>query len=97
MRIGLRELARRVGKSPSFIVAIELDDGPPKVAEATLRDIAAELKLNGDELVTIAGKTPEDVAPRSALEVALYRLVGEMSEGDQKVLYRTLTSGEWEE
>lgn len=94
--IGLRELARRVEKSPAFIVAIELDRNPPGVAEETLRDIARELDLDGDLLLTVAGKTPEDVTPKSPLEVALYRRIGELSEDQQRRLLQGLDSGEWD-
>lgn len=95
--LGLRELARRIGKSPAFIVAIELDDSPPQVAEDTLRTIARELSLDPDHLVTLAGKTPEDVMPRSALEVALYRKIGELTATHQQRLLKYLESGEWQD
>ena len=95
LRMGLRELARRVEKSPAFIVAIELDKSQPGVAEDTLRDIARELGLDGDLLVTVAGKTPEDVTPKTTLEVALYRRIGDLSEEQQARLLEGLESGEW--
>ncbi len=73
--IGVRELARRIDKSGSFIVRIENDDPPPSVAEETLRAIAGELELEADRLITLAGKTPSDVRPEDEEEVALYRSV----------------------
>ena len=88
--IGLRELARRIGKSPTLVVALELSDDPPSVSEDTLRDIATVLGLNGDELVAAAGKTPVDVTPSSGLEVALYRLISQMSAADQEELLHRL-------
>jgi transcriptional regulator with XRE-family HTH domain len=73
--IGLRELARRIDKSPTFVSILENSDDPPTGSEATLRKIEDELELPRDTLVTLAGKTPEDVAPKSSEDAALYRKV----------------------
>ncbi len=78
--IGVRELARRIEKSGSFIVRIEKDDPPPSVAEETLRNIARELDLDADRLITLAGKTPSDVQPEDEEEVALFRSVKNLDE-----------------
>jgi transcriptional regulator with XRE-family HTH domain len=83
MGIGVRELARRVEKSGSFIVRIEKDDPPPSVAEETLRNIARELELDADRLITLAGKTPSDVKPEDEHEVALFRSVKNLDD-DQR-------------
>ena len=74
-QIGVRELARRIERSGSFIVRLEKDDPSPSVAEETLMAIAAELQLDADRLITLAGKTPSDVRPEDEEEVALYRSV----------------------
>ncbi len=79
MEVGVRELARRIERSGSFIVRLEKDDPPPSVAEETLQAIAAELALDADQLITLAGKTPSDVRPRDAEDVALYRSVKELN------------------
>lgn len=92
LEIGLRELARRIGKSPAFLVSIELDATLPGVSEETLRSIGRELDLAGDLLLTIAGKTPEDVTPRSPLEVDLYRRIQKLSNKDQEELLRELST-----
>lgn len=81
--IGLRELARRIGKSPSFVTILENSEDPPTGSQATLRAIERELGFERDELVTLAGKTPEDVAPSDPVEVALYRRVKEMTDADK--------------
>lgn len=73
--IGVRELARRIDRSGSFIVRLEKDDAPPSVAEETLVSIAAELDLDADRLITLAGKVPSDVQPDDEEEVALFRSV----------------------
>jgi transcriptional regulator with XRE-family HTH domain len=73
--IGLRDLARRIDKSPTLLVMLEKNDPAPGVSEETLRGIARELSLNADHLLTLAGKTPDDVVPSDELEVAIFRLV----------------------
>ena len=77
--IGLRALAREIERSPSFLVMIEKNDPPPGVAEETLRRIAGALDVSPDHLITLAGKTPDDVVPDDELEVAIYRLVKQLS------------------
>lgn len=77
--IGLRALARKVGRSPSFLAMIEKSDPPPGMGEETLQRIAIELDLDPDVVLTLAGKTPEDVVPADATEVAIYRLVKALS------------------
>ena len=62
--MSLRELAKRVGKSPAFISVLENSDPPPKVKEETLVSIARELSLNVDELLGFARRMPSD-APMS--------------------------------
>lgn len=77
--VGLRALARKIGRSPSFLVMIEKNEPPPGVAEETLRRIARALDINPDHLITLAGKTPDDVVPEDELEVSIYRLVKQLS------------------
>lgn len=73
--VGLREMARRIGKSPTLLVMLEKNDEAPGVSEDTLRGIAEVLDLNVDHLLTLAGKTPDDVVPNDAVEVSIFRLV----------------------
>ena len=93
-RLGLRELARRVGKSPSFLSVLENSDDPPAVAEGTLRAIEDELAIKKYELVTLAGRTPEEVAPKDRLEVELYRQVKQRTRSEQEDLLRRLRRSE---
>ncbi len=88
--IGLRDLARRVGKSPTLLVMIEKNDPAPGVSEETLRAISLELGLNPDLLLTLAGKTPEDVVPADEVEVAIFRLVKALPPDQKQQLLRTL-------
>ena len=73
--VGLRELARRIGKSPAYLVSLERADELPGASEDTLATIASELGLEPDVLLALARKTPHELAPRSATQIALYRLI----------------------
>lgn len=88
--LGLRAMARKIGRSPSFLVMIEKNEPPPGVAEETLRRIADVLELDPDHLITLAGKTPDDVVPVDELEVAIYRLVKKLPPKEKRLLLRQL-------
>jgi transcriptional regulator with XRE-family HTH domain len=57
--ISLRDLARRIEVSPTFLSKVETEGWLPK--EDKLRKIAATLEINGDELVALAGRVPSDL------------------------------------
>ena len=82
--VGLREFAEEIKKSPGFVTQIECEDEVPSVSEETLRTIATKLDLDADQLLVLAERTPSDVAPKSVLEVTLYRKVRGLSSTDQK-------------
>jgi transcriptional regulator with XRE-family HTH domain len=82
--IGLRELARRIEKSAPFLTQLETDNDPPPASEETLRSIARELDVSVDELFALAQKLPQDLAPETALEVAMYRKVKGMPPDEQR-------------
>jgi len=82
--IGLREFARRIGKSAPFLTQLELDNDPPPASEATLVAIAKALREDPDELFARANKLPRALAPESAMEVALYRKMKSMSAAEQQ-------------
>ncbi|HSW31794.1 MAG TPA: helix-turn-helix transcriptional regulator [Longimicrobiales bacterium] len=88
--MSLRGLAREVGKSPAFLVMLEKNDPAPSVAEETLVRVADVLELPADRLITLAGKTPSDVAPADELEVALFRAVKGLSEKERVQLLARL-------
>lgn len=92
--IGVRELARRIEKSPAYVVALERADDPPGVTEETLTAIAAELSLSADVLMTLASKVPADVKPKTALEVELYRKVRQLPVERQRALLETLKAAD---
>ena len=88
--ISLRQLAKRVGKSPAFISVLENSDPAPAVSEETLVSLAEELSLDADELLGLAGRMPSDAIPQSRLDVALYRRVNKLSDSQKKELLQRL-------
>jgi transcriptional regulator with XRE-family HTH domain len=92
--IGLRELARRIEKSPAYLVLLERADESPGVTEETLAAIAAELSLSRDVLMTLASKVPAEVKPKTPLEVELYRRVRQLSVERQEALLEALTTAD---
>lgn len=59
--IGLRELAGRVGISPTYLSRVETNDEKSPPAEKPLRALAHELELDPDELLMLAGRVAADV------------------------------------
>jgi transcriptional regulator with XRE-family HTH domain len=57
--ISLRDLAKRVEVSPTFLSKVETEDWKPK--EDKLRKIASILEMDGDDLVARAGRVPSDL------------------------------------
>lgn len=88
--IGLRELARRIKKSPALLTRLESEDNPPTVGPETLRAIAEQLELDPDRILVIANRT-EEMAPRTELELALYRRVRELPKIKQRALLKDLS------
>jgi transcriptional regulator with XRE-family HTH domain len=88
--LSLRGLAREIGKSPSFLVMLEKENPAPAVAEDTLVRLAEVLDVSSDRLITLAGKTPSDVAPHDTLEVELFREVKRLNAGAKAKLLSQL-------
>jgi transcriptional regulator with XRE-family HTH domain len=88
--IGLRELARRIGKSPALLTRLENEDQPPTVSPQTLQSIAEVLGLDADQLLVLAKRTPEELSPKTELEFALYRRVKNLRVGEQNKLLQYL-------
>jgi transcriptional regulator with XRE-family HTH domain len=87
---GLRELARRIGKSPAYLVSLERDDQLSGISDDTLQSLASELSIHPDTLHAAVQRAPENAAPRSPTQVALYRLIGSLPESRQKELKEQL-------
>jgi len=59
--IGLREMAKKIGVSPTYLSKVERDDFAPP-AEDKVKLIAEILGLDADELLALANKVASDLA-----------------------------------
>src|SRR6266540_1412080 len=59
--IGLREMAKKIGVSPTYLSKVERDEFPPPV-EDKVRKIADILGRDPDELLALAGRVASDLA-----------------------------------
>jgi transcriptional regulator with XRE-family HTH domain len=57
-KLGLRELAREMGITPSYVSDIENDRRIP--SEEVFRKLSTRLDLNADELLALAGRFSEE-------------------------------------
>ena len=61
LKIGLREMAKMIGVSPTYLSKIERDEFPPP-AEDKVRKIAEILGRDVDQLLALAGKVSSDLS-----------------------------------
>ena len=59
--LGLREMARMIGISPTYLSKCERDEFPPP-AEERVRDIAKILGCDADDLLARAGRVSADIS-----------------------------------
>jgi transcriptional regulator with XRE-family HTH domain len=59
--IGLREIAKMIGVSPTYMSKVERDEFPPP-AEDKVRAIANIIRCDVDELLALAGRVSSDVS-----------------------------------
>ena len=72
--IGLREMAKMIGVSPTYLSKVERDEFPPP-AERRVKNIANVLNLDPDELLARAGKVASDlteIIKRQPREAAIF-------------------------
>jgi transcriptional regulator with XRE-family HTH domain len=58
--IGLREMAKKIGVSPTYLSKVERDEFPPPVEEK-VRKIAEIIGRDPDELLALAGRVASDL------------------------------------
>jgi HTH-type transcriptional regulator, competence development regulator len=58
--IGLREMAKKVGVSPTYLSKVERDESPPPV-EDKVKAIAEIIGSDVDELLALAGRVSSDL------------------------------------
>lgn len=94
----LRQVAGRVGVQPSYLSKVERAKVPPP-SEATLRKLAAELDLDADVVLALAGKVSADlkeaIRRRPKLFAELIRSVRELPDDAVLRLAREVRDGEW--
>lgn len=61
LKLGLRETAAKVGISPTYLSRIETMEEKSQPAEEVIRKLANLLNDDFDELMSLAGRIPEDV------------------------------------
>ena len=59
--IGLREMAKKIGVSPTYLSKVERDEFAPPT-EDKVRAIAQIIECDTDELLAMAGRMPSDLA-----------------------------------
>ena len=59
--LGLREMAKKIGISPTYLSKCERDEFPPP-AEDRVREIAKILDCNVDDLLARAGRVSSDIS-----------------------------------
>jgi HTH-type transcriptional regulator, competence development regulator len=97
-RYSLRQVAQRVGVEPSFLSKVERGETPPP-SEETLRRLAAELDVDADVALALAGKVSRDLQEAIRRRPLLFAaLIRELKDApDQAVLriVREVRDGEW--
>ncbi|HEX6746103.1 MAG TPA: helix-turn-helix transcriptional regulator [Longimicrobium sp.] len=97
-RYSLRQVAQRVGVEPSFLSKVERDETPPP-SEDTLRRLAAELEVDADVALALAGKVSSDlqevIRRRPLLFAALLRELKDLPDHAVLRLVREVRDGEW--
>jgi transcriptional regulator with XRE-family HTH domain len=97
-RYSVRQVAGRVGIEPSYLSKVERDIGSPP-SEETLTRLAAELELDGDVVLALAGKVSSDlrdaIRKRPQLFGELIRELRKMPDRAVLRLVREVRDGDW--
>jgi transcriptional regulator with XRE-family HTH domain len=97
-RFSLRQVAERVGIEPSYLSKVERDQGSPP-AEDTLRRLAAELGVEADLLLALAGKVSKELQDVIRKRPLLFgQLIRELKDAPDHALVRLareVRDGEW--
>lgn len=94
----LRQVAQRIGVEPSFLSKVERGESPPP-SEDTLRRLAADLQVDVDTVLALAGKVSRDlqevIRRRPTLFAALIRELKDLPDHAVLRLVREVRDGEW--
>ena len=94
----VRQVAERLGIEASYLSKVERDVGSPP-SEDTLVTLAADLGLNADVLLALAGKVSKDlrdaIRRRPKLFAELIRELNDMPDNAVIRLVREVRDGKW--
>jgi len=94
----LRRVAERVGIEPSYLSKVERGIGSPP-SEGTLTRLAAELEVDADVLLALAGKVSSDlqaaIRRRPRLFAEAIRALKDLPDGAVARVVREVRDGEW--
>jgi transcriptional regulator with XRE-family HTH domain len=94
----VRQVAGRVGIQPSYLSKVERGEVAPP-SESTIQKLAAELDVDSDVLLAMAGKVSSDlqevIRKRPAVFAELLRELKEMPDHAVLRLVREVRDGEW--
>lgn len=97
-RYSLRQVAERVGVEPSYLSKVERQLVPPPSEETIVR-LAAELELDADVILALAGKISSDleavIRKRPKLFAELIRELERMPDHAVLRVVREVRDGEW--
>lgn len=97
-RYSLRQVAERVGIKPTYLSKIEREELPAP-SEDTLKRLAAELDLDADVLLAMAGKVSSDlraiICQRPQLFSQLIRQLKDAPDHALLHVVREVTDGDW--
>lgn len=97
-RFSVRQVADRIGIEPSYLSKVERNQGSPP-SEETLVRLAAELEVDADVVLALAGKVSADlqaaIRRRPLLFAQLIRELKDMPDGALLRLVREVRDGEW--
>ncbi len=92
-KVGLREMSKKIGVSPTYLSKVERDEFPPP-AEGKVIAIAGILDLDVDELLARAGKVSSDltqiIRERPREMASILRGTRGMSEGEMAEVYKSI-------
>lgn len=94
----LRQLSHRVGIQPTYLSKIERGELPPP-SEATITKLSAELNLDPDVMLAMAGKVSSDlqriICARPELFSKLLRELKAVPDHAVLSVIREVTDGDW--
>jgi len=97
-RYSLRQVAHRLGIEPAYLSKIERGEFPPP-SEKLIQEMAAELELDADMMLGLAGKVSSDllkiIAERPKLMAGLIRQLKDLPDDAVLKIVQEVSDGDW--